>query len=267
MNSRIPKILHYCWFGDKEMPQEFTDYIQRWQKICPDYKMYVWNEKNVNLKECLYLQQAYQKQKWAFVSDYVRIKALYEYGGIYLDTDMEVLKSFDSLLSNRHVFGFERDDRITTCFMAAEPHSKIMKMILKSYAEDSFVMDNGELNLRTNVERISQLVQAAYHFHPDGRFQKLGIDGVIYPIEYFVARDLIGNENLTSNTFCVHHCAYSWGSDEDKNYVKLFEDTTKRLNSFLPFGISQGLGRVIATIKLQGWKSLMNKIRKKFPLL
>ena len=104
----IPKIIHYCWFGEKEMPKVEKNYIEGWKKICPDYKIMCWNETNVNLQENLYVSQAYKSKKYAFVSDYFRIKALYEYGGIYLDTDVELLKSFDDLLFLNGFTGFEK---------------------------------------------------------------------------------------------------------------------------------------------------------------
>lgn len=97
----IPKIIHYCWFGNNELPEVEKKCLKSWKDKLPDYKILFWNEENSNLFECEYVQQAYDNKKYAFVSDYIRIKALYEYGGIYLDTDVEVLKSFNSLLDQK----------------------------------------------------------------------------------------------------------------------------------------------------------------------
>lgn len=98
----IPKIIHYCWFGNNDLPELEQMCLNTWREKLPDYQIMRWDESNSNLRECDYVSQAYDKKKYAFVSDYVRIKALYEYGGIYLDTDVEVLRSFNEFIENKH---------------------------------------------------------------------------------------------------------------------------------------------------------------------
>lgn len=94
----IPKIIHYCWFGKKPISEDVKKYIETWKKYCPNYEIKQWNEDNFDINQNLYCKEAYEAEKWAFVSDYVRLKVLYEYGGIYMDTDIELCKSFDDLL-------------------------------------------------------------------------------------------------------------------------------------------------------------------------
>ena len=93
----IPKIIHYCWFGGN-IPAKFEKYIDQWRKKCPDYELKLWNENSFDLSSVEYLKKAVKAGRWAFVADYVRLAALYQYGGIYLDTDVELLGTFDSLL-------------------------------------------------------------------------------------------------------------------------------------------------------------------------
>ena len=103
----IPKVIHYCWFGGNPLPDSVRKCINSWKKFCPDYDIKQWDETNINLHENAYVLEAYQAKKWAFITDYVRLKVLVEYGGIYMDTDVEVLKPIDVFLSNHAFSGFE----------------------------------------------------------------------------------------------------------------------------------------------------------------
>ena len=103
----IPKIIHYCWFGNKKIPKDFQKYIEGWKKLSPDYEIKEWNEQNFPFQKSLYCRQAYKAQKWAFVTDYARFRILYEYGGIYLDTDVELIKPLDSLLEECEKAGIQ----------------------------------------------------------------------------------------------------------------------------------------------------------------
>ena len=96
----IPKIIHYCWFGEKEIPGNLKKYMDSWKKYCPDYQIKLWNESNFDVSTHPFIRAAYESEAWAFVSDYARLKIIFDYGGIYLDTDVELIKSLDSLLTN-----------------------------------------------------------------------------------------------------------------------------------------------------------------------
>ena len=110
----IPKIIHYCWFGKNPLPDDARDCIESWKKNCPDYEIKEWNEENFDINTCAYVKEAYDKKKWAFITDFVRLKVLYDYGGIYMDTDVEVCKSLDPLLKWDAFSGFESDNNIPT---------------------------------------------------------------------------------------------------------------------------------------------------------
>lgn len=125
----VPKIIYYCWYGVKKLPELKQKCFESWIKYIPNYEIMLWNESNSDLTSCEYVQQAYDQKKYAFVSDYVRIKALYEYGGIYLDTDVEVLKSFNHLMHSKGFFGFENRTTVGTAVMACEKGSEFAKNV------------------------------------------------------------------------------------------------------------------------------------------
>ena len=108
----IPKKIHYCWFGGNPLPEDAQKYLESWKKFCPDYEIIRWDEKNFDINQLPYVQEAFKAKKWAFITDYVRLYALYNYGGIYMDTDVEVLKSLDSFLELKAFSGFENEENI-----------------------------------------------------------------------------------------------------------------------------------------------------------
>lgn len=107
----IPKVIHYCWFGKKPKPKDVLNCIKSWKKYLPDYEIKEWNEDNYDVYKCQYMADAYKENKWAFVSDYCRLDVVYNYGGVYFDTDVEVIKSFNSLLKENLFCGFEIRDK------------------------------------------------------------------------------------------------------------------------------------------------------------
>ncbi|MCC8153387.1 MAG: glycosyl transferase, partial [Tannerellaceae bacterium] len=129
----IPKIIHYCWFGKKEKPGKISKCIESWRRMLPDYQIIEWNEDNFDYESIEYAKSAYRNGKFAFVSDVARLRALIEYGGIYLDTDVEVLKSFDDLLNYHCVFGMEERNYIATSFMACEPQFPLIQEFFNTY--------------------------------------------------------------------------------------------------------------------------------------
>ena len=151
--NKIPKKIHYCWFGNNELPEEQKKYIETWKKHCPDYEIKEWNEKNFDINSNKYVKEAYEAKKFAFVSDYVRLHALYNEGGIYMDTDIEVLKSFDVFLKHTAFIGFEDLKHIGTGVIGAEKGNKWIRLLLKDYDNISFYTKNGEIDLTTNREK------------------------------------------------------------------------------------------------------------------
>lgn len=154
--SLIPKIIHYCWFGKGEKTEEIIECINSWKINLPEYEIIEWNESNFPIEESNdYVKEAYKARKWAFVSDYVRLYALYHDGGVYFDTDVILFKRFDELLKQELVLSFESKDYIATSFMAAKPKNAIIKEFLDEYEGIHFVNEMG--TLRTNVTNVMVL--------------------------------------------------------------------------------------------------------------
>lgn len=126
----IPKKIHYCWFGGNPYPEDFLKYLESWKKYCPNYEIIEWNEKTFDINLNKYVKEAYECKKWAFVTDYVRLWAIYNYGGIYMDTDVEVLRPLDSFLECQAFSGFERENAVPTGIMAGEKGQSAIKDLL-----------------------------------------------------------------------------------------------------------------------------------------
>jgi len=155
----IPKIIHYCWFGRNPLPDLALKCIESWKKFLPDYEIIEWNEDNFNLDIYQYTREAYELKKYAFVSDVCRLYAIKEMGGIYLDTDVEILKPLDKFLHHNAFSGFETNYTIPTGLMASEKNGKWATEMLDYYYERPFVLDNKKIDMTTNVEIISKLMK------------------------------------------------------------------------------------------------------------
>lgn len=156
--SSIPKIIHYCWFGKGEKTEEIIECINSWKKKLPEYEVIEWNESNFPIEESNdYVKEAYKARKWAFVSDYVRLYALYHEGGVYFDTDVILFKRFDEFMEQEVVFSFESKDYIATSFMAAKPKNAIIKEFMNEYENIRFIDEKG--TLRTDVTNVMILTK------------------------------------------------------------------------------------------------------------
>lgn len=207
--KNIPKIIHYCWFGGNPLPKMARKCIASWKKYCPDYKIVEWNETNFDLDLFDYVREAYNAKKWAFVSDVVRLYALVKYGGIYMDTDVEVLRPLDDLTKYKAVSGFEDVDRIPTGLMACCKGHPMFKEFLNEYSDAHFIKQSGEFDLTTNVIRITNIC-VRYGLKLNN--QKQTVNGfTLFPSEYFCPKDC-GTRilSLTSNTYTIHHFDGSW---------------------------------------------------------
>ena len=180
----IPKIIHYCWFGKGELPPLALKCIESWKKFMPDYEIKRWDEDNYDIRKNQYISQAYDARKFAFVSDYARFDVLYTYGGIYLDTDVEIIKDLTPIIEQGAYVGVEQMSGIASGLGIAAPASmEIYKEILDSYEKDSFIDQNGKMNLETVVIRVSDIFKK-HGFIQENRIQE--IEGIkIYPAEYF----------------------------------------------------------------------------------
>jgi len=220
----IPKIIHYCWFGRGQMPDLALRCIDSWKKYLPEYELCLWNEDNFDIDSNKFVKEAYRNKKFAFVTDVVRLYALYNYGGIYMDTDVEVLRPLDEFLKYPAFSGFEVDDAIPTGIMGAEKGNPWAKRELDHYADLSFIMPNGAFNTKPNVQIITE--HALTHgLIPNGKFQIVNDELAIFPKDYFCPKSYVdGKIYLTDNTYTIHHFAGSWKKDDEllEKLKKLF---------------------------------------------
>jgi len=209
----IPKTIHYCWFGRGEKNPLIQACIASWRKYLPDYRIVEWNEDSFDVDSTLWTRQAYAAKKWAFVSDYVRLYALYTQGGLYFDTDVEVLRPLDGFLDNQAFTGFESKDNPVTAVMGAESGSPIIAELLSYYSDRPFVKDDGSLEMLPNTYIITDC------------FEKLGIQkngkeqlrhGLhLYPQIYFCPNNLTRIWNKPSpKSYTIHHFDQSWSADK-----------------------------------------------------
>ena len=221
----IPKIIHYCWFGGNPLPDFALKCIESWKKYCPEYQIIRWDESNFDVAKCpAYVREAYAAKKWAFVTDYVRLQVVYEHGGIYLDTDVELLRSPDVFLHNHAFFGFEDIRHVNTGLgFGAEKGSKILKEMILDYLSIPFVLENGEMDLTPCPARNTKVLLRR-GLRQNNSKQLLNGEILILPTEYFCPIDYItGKKRITKNTYSIHHFSASW-----HNGVKL-ETRRKRL--------------------------------------
>ncbi len=207
----IPKIIHYCWFGRGEMPELVLKCIDSWKKYLPEYELKLWNEDNFNIELYPYASEAYAERKFAFVSDVCRLYVLKEFGGVYMDSDVEILKPLDELLEKHVSFsGFEDNNYVPTGLMASIKNGQWVTDLLEDYNNRSFYLEDGSLDITTNTEVITQFMKnKGLHIH--NSFQVIEGYCTMYPSEYFCPKSWKTKEiNITSNTYCIHHFAGSW---------------------------------------------------------
>ena len=212
----IPKVIYYCWFGRGELPKLAQKCIKSWEKYCPEYKIVCINEENFDINENRYAKEAYAAKKWAFVSDYARLKVLYDNGGIYLDTDVEIIKPLDELIQENGYMGFDDSGIISTGLgFACEKGNELVGAFLKDYDDISFILPDGTYDLMPCPIRNTEVLK------------KLGMDvnirdqifmGIrmldedyLCPVKYYSGKKII-----TKNTYSMHHFCASWTSPTAK---------------------------------------------------
>jgi hypothetical protein len=207
----IPKIIHYCWFGKNELPLSAKKCIDSWKKYCPDYTIIEHNENNYDVSKNLYMKEAYEAKKWAFVSDVARLDILYQTGGIYLDTDVELLKPLDEFLNNKGFMGFEDKKQVASGLgIGAEPHSPIVKLLLSDYENIHFLDSQGNFDFTPCPVRNTKTLMGI-GLRPNGQHQE--IEGFkFYPRHVFSPKESTSGrlKYKTKETVSIHHYDASW---------------------------------------------------------
>lgn len=207
----IPKIIHYCWFGRNPKPKLAERCIASWKKYCPDYEIIEWNEDNFDVNMNGYTRMCYEQKKYAFLSDYVRLAVVAEHGGVYFDTDVELIKTIDGLTEHEAFFGFENSEFINTGegFGAVAGHITVKAMLkkyheLKGNEDGSYPLVSCP-NLNTQAIVPLGLIQNGKHQNVAG--------AEIFSTEYFNPYDdATGKMNITGNTYSIHWYSKSWMS-------------------------------------------------------
>lgn len=230
----IPKIIHYIWLGGKEKPELVQRCIASWHRFMPDWQYMEWNEDTIDayckehnipspISNLPYCREAYDARKFAFVSDYIRLWALEKFGGVYMDTDVEVIKPLDDLLEQKAFIGFEESlaHLPGTCVIGTEAHGEWIISMLKVYNDIHFVDANGVLDMTTNVVRLGT-VMIAQGLIPNGEEQVLSLPSNetihIYPFDYFSPLTSTRVLRVSARTYTIHHFAMSW--KEQKGWTK-----------------------------------------------
>lgn len=220
---KIPKVIHYCWFGGNPLPELAVRCIDSWKKYCPGYEIKEWNETNFDINCCRYIRQAYEKKRWAFVSDYARFKILYDNGGLYFDTDVELIKPVDDLIAIGSFMGAEVGAIASKELvaapglgLAAAPGLGLYKEILDYYDKCSFVDEMGEDTILDTVVTRTTRILKAHGYKGDGNVEEVcGI--TIYPPDYFCPKNFRNGELIiTENTRSIHHYTASWLNKREK---------------------------------------------------
>lgn len=259
----IPKIIHYCWFGENPKPKLAEKCIKSWKKYCPDYQLVEWNEKNYDISSCpLYVRQAYRAKKWAFVTDYVRLDVVYKHGGIYLDTDVEVIKPLDSLLYHDCFIGRQPGFQVNTGagFGSVVGHP-VIKIMLDDYSDIPFFKENGDMDLLTCPHRNSEWL-FQHGMEAADTYQEIA-GCAIYPIVFFSPLDAYTRQlHKTASTYSIHHCDASWKPEETsfQKGMRRFLFSTKNAVDFVIHVPNYSLRKVLGTEKYNVLKETLKGI-------
>ncbi|KRN33104.1 glycosyltransferase family 32 protein [Liquorilactobacillus mali] len=204
----IPKIINYCWFGGSELPLEVRNNIDNWKKICPSFQIKRWDESNYNVKKNSYIEKMYEDGNYAFLTDYVRLDIIYNYGGVYLDTDVKLIKSLDEIVSKGDFMAFEETGRVNTGIgFGAEPGNEIIKKNMDYYEQDDL---NGQVKVEICVKVTTSLL-ISYGLDYEKNVQQRLSKIIVYPSDYFSPIKMGTSKiNITDNTIGIHEFAASW---------------------------------------------------------
>lgn len=231
----IPRIIHYCWLGGKEKPQNVMKCIDSWKKYCPDYEIREWNEDNLDITANFYTKQAYDARAWGFVPDFLRLWIIYTYGGIYLDTDVQIVRSFDPLLNYPAFAGFEKgtaDERGNYVNFGqgfgAEAGNEVIGSHMKIYNDLMYRLPDGSFNRIASPHYTTDILEKYGLNRKENKVQNLG-EIVVFPNDYFCPKSFAtGMIQKTSNTFSIHQFDGSWYSEEEQEQRRQWEKAARR---------------------------------------
>lgn len=209
----IPKIIHYCWLSGDEVPENLKKCMDSWKKIIPDYEFVKWDFTKFDKSSSAWVSEAFDNRKYAFACDYIRLYAVYNYGGIYLDMDMEVLKRFDDFLKQQYMLAYERESckGIEAGCFGAEPHSEYIKRCLDYYTDRHFIKEDGSFDQLP----LPQIMQA--------ELDKMKINTEVKTWDYFTAKSYeTGIISPTLNTYTIHHFAGSWKTPHEAKTINVY---------------------------------------------
>ena len=225
----IPKIINYCWFGRKPIPTEYLHYMDSWRKYLPDYKIIEWNEDNFDVNCIPFTKEAYDVGKYAYVSDYARLKVLFENGGVYFDTDVEVIRPMDDIMAKGPWMGVEKhtstpndDDQVAIGLgFAIEPHNPIIREVMSFYENTHYIFPDGHIEQITVVPIVTDILRK--YGLPRRVKKPIVVDGItIYPWDYFCPQEGFQYNEIecSSNTYTIHHYSATWMSKAQKRMMK-----------------------------------------------
>ena len=219
----IPKIIHYCWLSDDEIPENLRIYMKSWEKL-QDYQFIKWDLKKFDINSSRWVKEAFENKKYAFACDYIRLYAVYHYGGIYMDMDIEVIKKFDDLLNKPYMFARERPDidYIEAGCFGAEKENPFLKSCLKYYEDRAFVMDDGTFDM-IPLPKIMHSIKV-----------KECINLELYSNDYFTCKSFENGLIATSsNTYAIHHFAGSWKTEKEQKIINETQHLSRYVGYYL----------------------------------
>jgi len=264
MQNKIPKIIHYIWLGGKPIPEKDQSFIEGWKKLHPDYEFKLWNESNVDLNACEYIKEAVKHKKWSFISDYIRAYVLYNYGGIYIDTDVELMKPFDEFLKYDFFTSFENMVILNPAITGATKGNKLVGELLDHFNRKKFFMDKRQKKVDTFIMPIvaSVIFKKKFGLKLNNTFQELKVDDMTCAFltrDYYHAQDYVSGEiEVTENTHGIHRYAGSWLSAKNKK-----EDRTViRIRKFLGDKLFRKFMKLFLKLRVIKYTKIYNKQEK-----
>lgn len=228
----IPKIIHFCWLSGNPYPKKIKKCIKSWKKILPEYEIMLWDKERFDVHSVSWVKEAYVNKKYAFCADYIRFYALYNYGGIYLDSDVEVLKSFDDLLNLPYFIGYENNGYFEAATIGAEKGNGFIKMMLDSYEDNHFMKQDGSMDQEPLPYKMLHICDAHYRRIDIGSINGFVFDKdviCVFPSDWFspIKKGKRDKLILTENTYSIHQFASSWFAPHYQFLIPLFGRESK----------------------------------------